>query len=205
VARRCSRNLPGSYADSIGLGCHGHADCDEYEEMASGINLTEGQPSNLPDVTVTEDASASFRGIDRSVDVRRGQWSTQRTNDVVDALEYAWWHVWGRRETQSTVGRVQSFPPGQYEASMAATHAVRAMLAIASAGVAAIAAARRLAEREGGWRALTALGAIGRGIALPLESNYGSTLRGALLEIERSVAVPVADLTPTRGALLEFR
>jgi hypothetical protein len=79
------------------------------------------------------------------------------------------------------------------------------MLAIASAGVTAVAAARRLAEREVGWRALTALGTVGRGVTLALESNYGSTLRGALLEIERSVAVPVADLTPTRGALLEFR
>jgi hypothetical protein len=276
VARRCSRNLPGSYADSIGLGCHGHADCDEFEELEWGIVIRDGSPASaLPDVTVTErradthpftynlaeieraiaaehrispeevsrafrgltnatsrgtvvtqDASASFRGIDRSVGPRPLQWSTQQqqpitvadilrsgeelrrigsSHDQVDALEYAWRHVWGRRETQSTVGRVQSFPPGQYEASMAAPHAVRGMLAIASAGVTAVAAARRLAEREVGWRALTALGTVGRGVTLALESNYGSTLRGALLEIGRSVAVPVADLTPTRGALLEFR
>jgi len=219
------------------------------------VILSQGQPMNLPDVTVTEpdrrrfmltsDAArayereiaqpfrgltnapsrgvtptmaGSYWGIDRSVDARPLQWSTPQPSltiddvlrageamarirdDRVDSLEYSWRYAWGDPRSAS----VKSFPPGHYEASLAATHVVRGMLALSIAGQNAIAAARRLAEREGGWRALTALGAVGRSIVLALESNYGTALRGALLDLSRGSPTPAADLEPSRGALIEL-
>jgi hypothetical protein len=140
-------------------------------------------------------AHSSYRGIDRPTasrlrwdlqqpdpvtDILRGAEAIQRSEyDRVDALTYAagWIDPRLRQDPappHAPLRDVTETPAERLQRAHCARAAAMGLVGLARAG-------RQRCDILLG--ALSHLGAIGRGVAIAMEHNYGSTLRGALLEL----------------------